>query len=94
MHHMEKSGKSVYIRHSDLRADEVKHLKLNICEELNLHVPNFILGAQPIGGIWKVWIKSYAATDFLIKKVVTLKYNNRKMELHDHNPFTSPQTPS
>ena len=94
MHHMEISGKSIYIRHSDLRADGEKHLKLDICEELNLHLSNFILAAQQIGGIWKVWIKSDAARDFLLKKVVTFKYNNCKIELHDYNPFTSPQTPS
>ena len=28
------------------------------------------------------------------KKFVTFMHNNRKIELHDEKPFTSPQTPS
>ena len=54
---MEISGKPIYTRHFDLRADREKHPKLNIYEEFNLYVPKLILGAQQIGDIWKVWIK-------------------------------------
>ena len=51
---MEIYGNPVFIRHSDLRTNGERHLKLILCEALHHHVPNCIVAAQQIGGVWKM----------------------------------------
>ena len=52
------------------------------------------MAAQHIGGLWYIWIKTDAARQHLLTKVITISFKSRKIELHDNNPFTSPRTPS
>ena len=82
---MEVATKPVYIKHSDLRGSNKKHVNLSLCEALNNRIPNHIVGAQHIGGVWLIWIKTEGAREFLMKKVITLKYNGRNIELHEQN---------
>ena len=94
MDSLDVSGSPLYIRNSDLRSNGERFTKLDLCEIFDYHTPGYIVSVQPIGGIWKIWCKSDAAREYLLKKVITIKYNNRKIELYDTNPFHSPQTPS
>ena len=84
----------LYIRHSDLRADGERRVDLSLCEILNQHVPNYIKGAQRTGGVWKIWTRSNAAREHLLNNIVTIKYKMRHIEIHDMNPFNSPQSPT
>ena len=91
---MEVATKPVYIKHSDLRESNKKHVNLSLCEALNNLIPNHIVAVQHIGGVWLIWIKTEGAREFLMKKVITLKYNGRNIELHEQNPYTSEKIPS
>ena len=68
---MEVATKPVYIKHSDLRESNKKHLNLLLCEALNNHVPNHIVADQHIGGVWLILIKTEGAREYLMKKVIT-----------------------
>ena len=91
---MEVATKPVYIKHSDLRESNKQHVNLSLCDALNNLIPNHIVAAQHIGGVWLIWIKTEGAREFLMKKVITLKYNGWNIELHEQNPYTSEKIPS
>ena len=91
----ELAERPLYIRNSDIRADtSERYLKLSLCEAIDSYVPNYIQSVQQIGGYWKIWVRSEAAREHLLKKIITIKFKNRKIELHDDNPFNSHRTPS
>ena len=86
---MEVVTKPIYIKHSELRELNKKHGNMSLCEAFNNLVPNHIVAAQHIGGVWLILIKTEGAREYLMKNVITLKYNGRNIELHDQNQYTS-----
>ena len=91
---MEVTKKPVFIRHSDLRVSNDRHLNLTLYEIIDGYIPHSTMAAQHIGGLWYICTKTDAARQHLLTKVVTIRFKSQKIELHDNNPFTSPRTPS
>ena len=51
------------------------------------------MGAQPQGGLCKIWLQTEEAREYLLNQVSTLRFNGRRIELHGDNPYTSPHLP-
>lgn len=94
MKSIELSNRPIYIRHSDLRVNNIRHLDLDLCDIINEHTPHHVRGAQKKGGIWMIWMRSDQAREHILKKIVTIRFNDRNIELHDENPFTTSGNPS
>ena len=88
------AGAPIYIRSSDLRSNRERYFKLRLCEHLDYYVPGYIISVQQTNDVWKIWTKTDAARDHLLNKIVSIKFNNRTIELHDKNPLLSPPVPS
>ena len=88
------AGGPICISNSDLRSNRERHFNLRLCEHLDYYVPGYIISVQPTNDVWKIWVKTDAARDHLLNKIVSIKFNNRTIELHDKNPLLSPPVPS
>ena len=91
---MQCADKPIYVRHADLNASRSKYTALQLSELIEYYAHGSVYATQPVGGVWKIWLYSNATRDYLLKEVPVIKFNHRRVELHDNNPFTSPHIPS
>ena len=55
---MAKPSTTVYVKHADLPDTDIRHLPLSLCEAANTLIPDNVIGAQLINGIWAIWLKT------------------------------------
>ena len=46
-------------------------------------MPDDVIGAQLVLGIWSVWLKNLRARDYMTNKVKVIEVYGRNIEIHD-----------
>ena len=64
---MAKPSTTVYVKHADLPDTDIRHLPLSLCEAANTLIPDNVIGAQLINGIWAIWLKTTEAKNYLLE---------------------------
>ena len=78
----------IYVKHNDLPSGIGAIIPLELCQIINLHVPNQALGARLVRGIWTIWLKSIRAKQFIMERVKVLCINYVDIDIHDRYPST------
>ena len=74
---------SIYI---DIPNKTGMNTRLDLCQIVSQHMPDHVICAQLVLGIWSVWLKSLRTRDYMTNKVKVIEVYGRNVEIHDIYP--------
>ena len=92
---MAKASTTVYAKHADLPDTDIRHLPLSLCESTNTLIPDNVIGAQLINGIWAIWLgKKSEAKNYLLEGGCTLTIGHHPVLLYGEYPIIVRRPPT